>query len=150
MKLFVEVELVKKWVLLRVWFCLSLYFKFLNVLDILGQFCCCGICHCFLMSIAFMVFFISQPSLPFLHDNPCFSYPLAFNKWKTIADFNRLFRNIKTSSGSYFGTGLKRFMTLIIFSPCITTWFEDFPRQNARHIPGSSLAVRFCHLCLFH
>lgn len=78
MKLFVEVQLSKKRVLCLVWVYISLYFKFRNVLDFPGQFCCYGICHHSLISIVFMGFSVSISSLPFLHGSPYFSYPLVF------------------------------------------------------------------------
>lgn len=87
----VEVQLGKKWVLCPVWFCVSLYFKSLSVPDIPGLPWCYGICHCLLISIAFMDFSVLQPSLPFLHGGFFyFSYLLCLDKWKTIGDFSGL------------------------------------------------------------
>lgn len=121
----------KKWVLCPVWFCMSVYFKFLSVLDIPGLFRCYGSCRCLLISIAFMgIFLFYNPHFLFFMTVHTFVTYWYSDKWKTIADCSGLFRNIKKKNltKSYFGIGFKRFVALITFPPLYHYLIWSFSR----------------------
>lgn len=127
-----------------------MYFKFQNILGIPGQFCCYGICHCFLISIVFWGFSLSQPYLLFFISVHTFLTHWCLDKWKTMADFNGLFRNIKTSHRVIFWNRIQKDLWLSsIFFPLYHHLVWSFSwMQCQAGIPSSSLAVHFCLLCI--
>lgn len=132
-------------------FCISLYFKFLNVLDIPGQFCCYEICHCFLISIAFMCcfFLFFDPHFLFFMAVHTFLTHWCLGKWKTIPNFSGLFRNIKTSYRVIFWNRSQKICGFNHFSPLYhhLVWSFSWTKCQAG-IPSTSLAVHLCIVSL--